>query len=70
MIVGVALVVDELHKGQRLVCRYPLSVKLKIFIIFSIQFITNLPILIILISLILLGSFSSIEFACIINTIS
>jgi hypothetical protein len=25
MIIGVALVVDELHKGQRLVCRYPES---------------------------------------------
>jgi len=23
MIIGIALVVDELHKGQRLVCRYP-----------------------------------------------
>jgi hypothetical protein len=26
MIIGVALVVDELHKGQRLICRYPESV--------------------------------------------
>lgn len=26
MIIGIALVVDELHKGQRLVCRYPESI--------------------------------------------
>ena len=26
MIIGIALVVDELHKGQRLVYRYPESV--------------------------------------------
>ena len=31
MIVGVALVVDELHKGQRLVCRYPECVPSAIF---------------------------------------
>lgn len=25
-VIGIAIVVDELHKGQRLVCRYPESV--------------------------------------------
>ena len=38
MIIGVALLVDELHKGQRLVCRYPEAVPSTFLVNFGIEF--------------------------------